>query len=116
MTQKIPPPPQIASQFPELNRWFVEIQSILSNNGGIDPDQLNGLEQGFAEIENQIVDLQRSISILQLGLQTTNQRLRNSPTLLADSIGVDGDWLAVTATGARGVYVKVASVWVKVAP
>ena len=37
MVAKFPPPPTLPQQFQQLNRWLIELQSILNSQGTIDP-------------------------------------------------------------------------------
>ena len=100
MVQKIPPPPFIVgADFQPLNRWLIEIQSILSNSGGIDPDQVNGLAATIAlSIQNaaDIVALQA-----QTGSNTNDIAAANAQiaTINASIATINGQ---LTTLGARG--------------
>lgn len=50
MTLKIPPPPFLTGQLQQLNRWLLEIQTILNNSGGIDPGTIPGLPALFLQV------------------------------------------------------------------
>lgn len=50
MAQKIPPPPTLSREYQQLNRWLLEIQSILNDGGGINPDQIPGLPALFLQV------------------------------------------------------------------
>ena len=38
----MPPPPPLMTDFPEFNRWLLDLISFISVNGGIDPIQVPG--------------------------------------------------------------------------
>lgn len=69
MTQKIPPPPPIASgnlddfvrSLPSFNRWLIELTSILASGGGIDPETIDG----YPALQNQVAANTAAISTLQ---------------------------------------------------
>lgn len=54
MTLKLPPPPQLPISFggfgQQLNRWLLEIQSILNSGGTIDPSSVDGLPALFTQV------------------------------------------------------------------
>lgn len=51
MARKIPPPPMLTGpEWQMFNRWLLEIQSILSNEGGIDPAEVTGLPALFTAV------------------------------------------------------------------
>lgn len=58
MAQKIPPPPQFTSpEFQAFNRWLLEVTSVLSNEGGIDPNEVTGLPALFTEVTQNTADI-----------------------------------------------------------
>lgn len=58
MVQKIPPPPALTGpEWQSFNRWLLEVTSILSNNGGISPDQVEGLTALFNEVAVNTADI-----------------------------------------------------------
>ena len=115
MVIRIPPPPRFAQQDPEFNRWLIELTSLISQDGGINADEITGLQQSVAELENQIMDLQQADRILRIGINTLALRLQNGTSKPPDTYGNDGDWFGVTAGPQRGVHVKVAGAWVLIA-
>lgn len=55
MPLKLPPPPQLPVSFgnnfgQQLNRWLLEIQSILNSQGLIDPAEVDGLPALFTQV------------------------------------------------------------------
>lgn len=54
MPLKLPPPPQLPVSFggfgQQLNRWLLEIQSILNNQGTISPSSVDGLPALIAQV------------------------------------------------------------------
>lgn len=115
MTQKVPPPPRIATVDPELNRWLLEIQSILNADGGIDADQISGLQRAVSDISNQLTSIENTLNLQAQAISFLSLRLQNGVARPPDSYGSDGNWFAVTVGAQRGVYVRVAGVWVLVA-
>lgn len=100
MAQKIPPPPPFAGpEWQAFNRWLLELTSILSNQGGITPEQVDGLPavinqvgtntSDIADLNIRVNDQTGSIGALQLEINTINN----------DLIVVNG---ALTSLGARG--------------
>jgi len=136
MAQKFPPPPQLANLDPALNRWLIEIQSILNNSGGIDPSSVQGLSSletqvtantaAIALLQSEVDTLNAEVPILQtqVSTNTTNiASLNSTVTTLANrnqvfngtaapagGLGVNGDWYADTS--AKHIYVKVGGAWV----
>jgi len=74
MAAKFPPPPQLPKELgalgQQLNRWLIEIQSILNSGGAIDPDQIAGLPALFLQVAAQA--LQIAANTLNIATNTTN--------------------------------------------
>jgi len=133
MPQKVPPPPPIATQDPQLNRWFLELTAILNDSGGIDVSSVTGLDVVVADVTqntNDITALQsgsagQSASITALNSQvgalqvqvaslattvaalSSRAQVFNGTVNPAAGVGNIGDWYANTA-GAVGnrIFVK----------
>ena len=140
MALKIPPPPQFTGpEWQSFNRWLLEVTSVLSNEGGINPDEVTGLPALFTEVSQNttdIADLQATtggqstdISILQTQITNINgveipainsqlttlgarNQVYNGTAAPGAGLGVDGDWF-YNRTGAAGarLYIRVAGVW-----
>lgn len=58
MSQKIPPPiPLTGPEWQTFNRWLLELTSILSNEGGINPDEVAGLPELFTQVATNTADI-----------------------------------------------------------
>lgn len=58
MAQKIPPPPQLTDpDWQAFNRWLLEVTSVLSNEGGINPDEVTGLPGLFIAVAGNTADI-----------------------------------------------------------
>ena len=136
MALKIPPPPQLTGpEWQSFNRWCLELTSILSNQGGIDPTEVTGLPAIITQVGTNTTDIATletgqggqgtEITILQsnvatLGgeiatingqvtsLENRNQVLHGTAAPVA--LSADGDWFADTT--AKHIYVQVAGAWV----
>jgi len=139
MVQKLPPPPSVAINDPELNRWFLELTAILQNSGGIDPGSVPGLTDALAQValntaaitalqtgtgnnSSAIAVLQFDVSLLFGAIATINSNLTtlnaraqvlSGAGAPAAGLGNVNDWYGNIggAAGAR-VYIKTApAVW-----
>ena len=58
MALKIPPPPLLTGpQWQAFNRWLLELQSVLSNTGGIDPTEVTGLPAVITQVNTNTTDI-----------------------------------------------------------
>lgn len=108
MAQKIPPPPFLTggNQQPDwqaFNRWLLEVTSVLSNEGNINPDEVEGLPLLFSQVATNTVD----ISALEgtTGGQsfeiTALQNQISGPGGINDQIGVINGQLTTLAARAQ---------------
>ena len=140
MAQKIPPPPQFTGpEWQSFNRWLLEVTSVLSNTGGINPDQVDGLTALFAEVAVNTADintleattggqgaaigfLQSEITTLQGNVATINGQITTLSArgellfgagVPAGGLGKVNDWYGNTAgaVGARVFIKKAPGVW-----
>lgn len=137
MAQKVPPPPQLTGpQWQSFNRWLLEVTSILSNTGGIDPSEVTGLPAVIAQVGTNTTDisdlesgqggnsaaitaLQTNVTGIFSSLSTINGQLttleanpvvRNGSGVPAAGLGNVNDWYADTNN--KHIYVKTAAtVW-----
>jgi len=116
MPQKIPPPVGIAKDDPALNRWLVELTSILNASGIVSIANVTGLEA--ATLEQEITTINGEILTINNKQATFNTTLAffllqnkvfNGP-LAPVTLQRDGDWYAQTGA-AKHIYVQVAGVW-----
>ena len=132
---KFPPPPTLPVALQPLNRWLIELQSILNSSGLIDPSSVQSLPATIAQVAANttsigvlngevaantasIVTLNGEVaantaSIVTLNgevatLQARNQVLNGTIAPVAGQ-GVNGDWYADTA--GLHIYVKVTGAW-----
>lgn len=139
MVLKFPPPPYLAGTDQNtqmLNRWLLEIASILAAAGGIDPTQI----PGFSALQVQVagntanitalsgsvggntanittlqgqVNALLTVTIPAINAQLTSLGARNqvfSGTVAPVALHADGDWYADTV--GKHVYVQVLGAWV----
>jgi hypothetical protein len=143
MTLKIPPPPQLPVSFggfgQRLNRWLLELQSILNNQGLIEPDQVDGLPALFTQVAalaTQVATLITEVAANTANIATntaniaTNtaniaanslaitvlqarSQIRNGAGVPAVGLGNNGD-LYINNTGSAGtnLYAKIGGAWV----
>lgn len=86
MALKIPPPPYFAVEklLPGFNRWLLELTSILSDQGGIDPTEVAGLPAVISQVGTNTTD------IAALEGQTGGQGAAIT-ALQAEITGIDGE-------------------------
>lgn len=133
MALKFPPPPRMATaELQQLNRWLLEIQSILNSSGTIDPTTVDGLialtnqvntnttnigtnTTNIATINGEITTINGEITTINTSIATLQARplIRNGAGAPASGLGSNGD-LYINNTGAVGSYLygKIAGAWV----
>jgi hypothetical protein len=143
MTLKLPPPPQLPVSFggfgQQLNRWLLEIQSILNSQGTIDPGNVGGLTALIAQVATlvtEIATLTAEVAANTANIATNtaniatntaniatnataiaalqaNAIVRNGAGVPAVGLGNNGD-LYINNTGGAGthLYGKIAGAWV----
>ena len=79
MTLKIPPPPTLSKDFQQLNRWLLEIQSILNNQGSINQDSVEGLPA----LTTQVAALAVQIAALTIETATNTTNIATNTTNIA---------------------------------
>lgn len=114
LARPIPPPPRFAQQDPEFNRWLVNLISFISTQGGIEAQQIQGIQSLLAAQQAQIEDLTRRLQLTNSAVAVLGNRLTFGTVAPVSTIGDNGDWYASTLTG-KGVYVKQSGSWVLVA-
>lgn len=129
---KVPPPPNIAKTDPVLNRWLLELTSILNGAGQVDPGSVVGLAALVAQVNAQgaaitalntlTASQAASITALntltathttQITALTSRAQVFNGIGAPAAGLGAVNDWYANTAgaAGAR-IYIKTSpGVW-----
>ena len=143
MVLKLPPPPQLPTAFggfgQQLNRWLLEIQSILNSQGLIDPAEVEGLPALFTQVATlagEVVTLTTQVAALttdvaantadiatntasiftlntEVAALTARNQILNGAGAPAAGLGNNGD-LYINDTGSPGtnLYGKVAGSWV----
>jgi hypothetical protein len=101
MALKIPPPPLLTGpQWQAFNRWLLELQSILSNTGGIDPTEVTGLPAVITQVAT------NTTAIATLGSGQSGQGAQIA-TLDSDVTALQGEIAAIngqiTTLEANGV-------------
>lgn len=136
MTLKIPPPPQFTGKEWQLfNRWLIELQSILSSTGGIDPNSVAGLSEVITQsaannaaiaalapavggnttaiAANTAAIAANTAAIATINGQITSLSARNqvfNGVVPPVTLHADGDYFVDTA--GKHLYVQVAAAWV----
>lgn len=147
MPQKLPPPPSFTStnmedflrSLPSFNRWLLELTSVLANNGGIDPNAIDGYQALVAQVAADalaitalqassggqavsIAVLQAQVGVLTTGLAAANASITTLSArgellfgagVPAAGLGKVNDWYGDTAgaAGARVFIKKAVGVW-----
>jgi hypothetical protein len=143
MPLKLPPPPQLPVSFggfgQQLNRWLLEIQSILNNQGLIEPANVDGLPALFtqvatlvAEVATNTADIATNTANIATNTESiaantasiaantaaitvlqANPIIRNGVGAPSSALGSNGD-LYINNTGSAGTYLygKIVGTWV----
>jgi trimeric autotransporter adhesin len=136
MVLKLPPPPQLPVSFggfgQQLNRWLLEIQSILNSQGTIDPSQVDGLPALFMQVATNTTEIAANTAAIavntasiatntaaiatntaNIATLTARNQILNGAGAPAVGLGNNGD-LYINNTGAPGTYIygKIAGAWV----
>ena len=132
---KFPPPPMLTGELQILNRWLIELQSILNSNGLIDPSSVQTLPTTIAQVAINVANIATlngevaantasigvlngevaantaSIGVLNGEVATLQARNQVLNGIIAPVVGqgVNGDWYADTV--GLHIYVKVAGAW-----
>lgn len=127
MAKKIPPPPFLTkdAENQRLNRWLLELTSILNSAGEVDPGSVAGLAALVIAVAAQGVTIAaNAAAITALQTLTTAQggaitalqgrpQVRNGVGIPAGGLGAVGDWYGdVTAAPGARVFIKTSvGVW-----
>ena len=133
MVAKFPPPPTLPQQFQQLNRWLIELQSILNSQGTIDPSSVDGLPALFTQVAGlatQVAALAAEVVTLtaEVATNTTNiatntaniatltarNQILNGTGVPAAGLGNNDDMYIDNAGSTPGalLYIKIAGTWV----
>lgn len=133
MVAKFPPPPTLPQQFQQLNRWLIELQSILNSQGLIEPDQVDGLPALFTQVAalaTQVAALAAQVATNTANIATNTANIAtntaNIATLAARNqilngtgapgagLGNNDDMYIDNAGSTPGalLYIKIAGAWV----
>jgi hypothetical protein len=143
MALKLPPPPQLPVSFgafgQQLNRWLLEIQSILNSQGLIDPDEVQGLPALFTQVATLVAEVATNTADIATNTAditiNTNNIATNTANIAANTASIvtltarnqilngsgapgaglgNNDDLYINNTGGVGSYLygKIAGAWV----
>ena len=133
MVAKFPPPPTLPQQFQQLNRWLIELQSILNSQGTIDPSSVDGLPALFTQVAGlatQVVALAAEVVTLtaevatnttdiatntaNIATLTARNQILNGTGAPAAGLGNNDDMYIDNAGSTPGalLYIKIAGTWV----
>lgn len=142
MPLKFPPPPQLPVAFggfgQRLNRWLIEIQSLLNSQGTLDPSNVDGLPAIYTEVAMLIAEVATLIAEVAtlttevaantaniatntaniatntaaIAVLQANAIIRNGSGAPSNALGNNGD-LYINNTGSVGtnLYAKIAGAW-----
>lgn len=107
MTLKVPPPPTLPQQFQQLNRWLLELQSILNSQGNIDPSSVVGLPALFT----QVAALATQVAVLASEVATnTTDIATNTSDIVTNTADIASNAAAIAALQANAVILNGAGV------
>ena len=133
MVAKFPPPPTLPQQFQQLNRWLIELQSILNSQGTIDPSSVDGLPALFtqvaglatqvaaltAEVATNTTDIATNTTDIatntaNIATLTARNQILNGTGAPAAGLGNNDDMYIDNAGSTPGalLYIKIAGTWV----
>ena len=133
MVAKFPPPPTLPQQFQQLNRWLIELQSILNSQGTIDPSSVDGLPALFTQVAGlatQVAALAAEVVTLtaevatnttdiatntaNIATLTARNQILNGTGAPAAGLGNNDDMYINNAGSTPGalLYIKIAGTWV----
>ena len=126
MVAKFPPPPTLPQQFQQLNRWLIELQSILNSQGLIEPDQVDGLPALFTQVAalaTQVAALAAQVATntaniatntANIATLTARNQILNGTGAPAAGLGNNDDMYIDNAGSTPGalLYIKIAGTWV----
>lgn len=122
----------VGPQWEGLNRWLLELTSVLTAQGEIDPDAVQGLPTVYNQVGDSSVDIQTLFAIVsaqaatvnalsaqvatfqpQIDTLTARNQVYNGTLAPDNALGVVGDWYGRVggAAGSR-IYIKTgAATW-----
>jgi hypothetical protein len=135
MVLKVPPPPTLPQQFQQLNRWLIELQSILNSQGTVDPSNVDGLPALAAQVATNTAGIAANTANIAANtagiaantaniatntaniatLTARNQILNGSGAPSAGLGNNDDLYINNTGSGGTRLYAKIAGSWVALA-
>lgn len=110
MVEKIPPPPPLSREYQQLNRWLLEIQSILNSSGSIDPGSVDGLPALVLQVNAlaaQVAALALTVAGNTAAIAAANINITaNANAIAATNINVAANTAAITALALRVTAVE----------